>query len=337
MIINLTKLITNLTNEILIDDIVELDKKYLENTDIKDISKISVKGNIKPSNGIFEVNLNVKCTLTLICSISLKDVKYDINININETIGDENDDIDLEENNKIINNTIDLIPIIWQNILLEVPLKVIGPNVDRSKLHGDGWKLITDEEELKEYRYYHKYWKKRGIVDEDIIELFDLGYDYKNDCITFPVRDVKGNCLFVAKRSVKTKRFNYPKGVDKPLYGLYALHYTGIHRFLNAVYITESMIDCILLWQAGKNAVALNGTGSALQFKQLNSLPCRHFILATDNDEAGERARAKIQKNVRNKLITEIQFPATIKDVGDLGKAGRFDDIKNIEQWEVFY
>ena len=145
MIINLTKLITNLTNEILIDDIVELDKKYLENTDIKDISKISVKGNIKPYNGIFEVNLNVKCTLTLICSISLKDVKYDINININETIGDENDDIDLEENNKIINNTIDLIPIIWQNILLEVPLKVISPDVKPENIKGDGWKFITEE------------------------------------------------------------------------------------------------------------------------------------------------------------------------------------------------
>ena len=194
----------------------------------------------------------------------------------------------------------------------------------------------VSEEELDEYRYYHNYWKERGITDENIIELFDLGYDYKNDCITFPVRDVKGNCLFVAKRSVKTKWFNYPKGVDKPLYGLYELHYTGIHRFLNAVYITESMIDCILLWQAGKNAVALNGTGSALQFKQLNNLPCRHFILATDNDEAGERARAKIRKNVPRKLITEIQFPPTIKDIGDLGKAGRFDDIKHIEQLEVF-
>ena len=145
MIINLTKLITNLTNEILIDDIVELDKKYLENTDIKDISKISVKGSIKPSNGIFEVNLNVKCTLTLICSISLKDVKYDINININETIGEENDDIDLEENNKIINNTIDLIPIIWQNILLEVPLKVISPDVKPENIKGDGWKFVTEE------------------------------------------------------------------------------------------------------------------------------------------------------------------------------------------------
>ena len=197
----------------------------------------------------------------------------------------------------------------------------------------------VSEEELDEYRYYHNYWKERGITDDDIIELFDLGYDYKNDCITFPVRDVQGNCLFVAKRSVKTKWFNYPKGVDKPLYGLYELFNTyGGSRGnkKNHIFITESMIDCILLWQAGKYAVALNGTGSELQFEQLNKLPSRHFILATDNDEAGEKARAKLRKNVKNKLITEIQFPATIKDIGDLGKAGRFDDIKHIEQWEVF-
>ena len=202
---------------------------------------------------------------------------------------------------------------------------LVNSNFDKSN-------LLVSEEELKEYRYYHKYWKKRGIIDEDIIELFDLGYDYKNDCITFPVRDVNGNCLFVAKRSVKTKWFNYPKGVDKPLYGLYELHYTGIHRFLNAVYITESMIDCILLWQAGKNAVALNGTGSALQFKQLNSLPCRHFILATDNDEAGERAREKLRKNIKNKIITEINFPPYRKDIGECTQ----EEIANITRWEVF-
>ena len=202
---------------------------------------------------------------------------------------------------------------------------LVNSNFDKSN-------LLVSEEELKEYRYYHKYWKKRGIIDADIIELFDLGYDYKNDCITFPVRDVNGNCLFVAKRSVKTKWFNYPKGVDKPLYGLYELHYTGIHRFLNAVYITESMIDCILLWQAGKNAVALNGTGSALQFKQLNSLPCRHFILATDNDEAGERAREKLRKNIKNKIITEINFPPYRKDIGECTQ----EEIANITRWEVF-
>ena len=145
MIINLTKLITNIANEIVIDEKITLDKKYLKNTDIKDISEISVKGNIKPDNDNFIVNLNVKCTLTLTCSISLKDVLYDIDININELIGEDNEYMDFEENNKIINNTIDLIPIIWQNILVEVPLKVISDDVKSENLQGDGWKFITEE------------------------------------------------------------------------------------------------------------------------------------------------------------------------------------------------
>ena len=146
MFINLTKLITNLSDEIKIDDEITIDKSYLEKTDIKDISKIKVNGKIRPFETNFELNLNVKCTLTLICSISLKDVKYDIDININEVIGEENEDVELEENNKIINNSIDLIPIIWQNIILEVPLKVISPDVKQENIKGDGWRFITDEE-----------------------------------------------------------------------------------------------------------------------------------------------------------------------------------------------
>ena len=146
MIINLTKLITNLSKELLIDDEIDIDKSYLENTDIKDISKVKVKGKIVPFQNNFEISLNIKCTLTLICSISLKDVKYDININVNETIGEDSEDTELEENNKIINNSIDLIPIIWQNIILEVPLKVVSPDVDVKNIQGDGWKFITEEE-----------------------------------------------------------------------------------------------------------------------------------------------------------------------------------------------
>ena len=140
----------------------------------------------------------------------------------------------------------------------------------------------VSEEELDSYRYYHPYWEKRGIVNKDIIELFDLGYDKKTDCITFPVRDISGHCLFVARRSVKCKMFNYPKDVEKPLYGLYELYrmLAGgrgsakmnwkplLMTLIGDVFVTESMIDCILLWQAGFYAVALNGTGSGLQFKE---------------------------------------------------------------------
>ena len=102
------------------------------------------------------------------------------------------------------------------------------------------------------------------------------------------------------------------------------------------LYITESMIDCILLRQGYHYAVALNGTGSELQYEQLRKLPIRHFILATDNDKAGRLAKDKIRQNVKGKLITEIEFPEDIKDVGDLGKAGRFEEIQSIRDWEVF-
>ncbi len=149
MIINLTKLITKLTDKVIIDDEVEIDKSYLKNTDIKNISKVKVKGDITSYQNQYELNLNIKCTLTLTCSISLKDVKYDINIDVNEVIGEDEESADIEENNKIINNTIDLIPIIWQNIILEVPLKVISPDVKSKNIKGDGWRFITDEEAME--------------------------------------------------------------------------------------------------------------------------------------------------------------------------------------------
>ena len=205
---------------------------------------------------------------------------------------------------------------------------------------------FVTEEELDEYRWTHPYWAKRGITDDRIIELFDLGFDKKTNCITFPVRDEHGNCLFVARRNVYTKWFNYPQGVEKPLYGLYELHIlqqmvdkplvvtSGIltAKPIKEVFICESMIDCILLWQYGHYTVALNGLGNELQFKQLNQLPCRKFILATDNDEAGQRARERLKTHIRCKMISEIRFPEGIKDIGECSP----EQIKNIKNWEEY-
>ena len=223
---------------------------------------------------------------------------------------------------------------------------------ERKKPQKEAHKYVS-EDELDSYRYYHKYWTQRGIIDDDIIELFDLGYDQRTNCITFPVRDIDGNCLFVARRNVSTKWFNYPKDVDKPLYGVYELnklcttqHTTEfmfddntitfpkgvLYQYPEQIYITESMIDCILLWQADKCAIALNGTGSREQIEKLRKLPVRQYVLATDNDEAGKKARQKLRRALSNKLITEIDFPKDIKDIGECTK----EQIENIERWEVF-
>lgn len=188
------------------------------------------------------------------------------------------------------------------------------------------------EDELDNYRWTHPYWAERGIIDDEIIELFDLGYDKQTRCITFPVRDRHGNCEFVAKRSVDTKFFQYPPGVSKPLYGLYELRTSGIQTKTKEVMLCESMIDCILLWQSNHPALALNGLGNDRQFRQLRNLDVRHIVLATDNDKAGKEARERIRKYVQNKIFSEIIFPEGIKDIGECNR----QQIDNILQWEKY-
>ena len=190
----------------------------------------------------------------------------------------------------------------------------------------------VSEEELDKYRYYHSYWDKRGITDKDLIELFDLGFDEKTNCITFPVRDVNGNCLFVARRSVKYKYFNYPEGVEKPLYGLYELYKIGAFekyqivkldgsaKGINELIVCESMLDALTCWQYGRCAVALNGTGDPQQFKALKDLPCRELIVATDNDNAGNKAFEHIRQSVTNKLVYRYEIPRIKRDNGKVTK-----------------
>lgn len=193
------------------------------------------------------------------------------------------------------------------------------------------------EEELDKYRYYHSYWTKRKITNERLIDLFDLGYDSETDCITMPNRDTDGNCVFVARRSVKTKYFNYPQGVEKPVYGLYELTKVGVINYHNmygtSVYpddiiICESMIDALTCWQYGKYAVALNGLGTASQIRALRSAPFRHYIIATDMDEAGIKARNHLAKQLSNKIVTYYKWDINkAKDINDMSKE-MFDNLQ---------
>lgn len=189
----------------------------------------------------------------------------------------------------------------------------------------DNQDTFISDEELDKYRYIHPYMYERKM-DDRVIEIFDVGYDKETECITFPIRDKNGNCLFIARRSVNTKFFSYPQGVEKPLYGLYELY--QLDEFPKEIYICESMIDAITIWtHCDKYAVALNGLGNDLQFSQLNNMPNRTFILATDNDSAGIKARIRLKKYITNKIIKEIILPSNRKDINEC-TYNEFENIK---------
>lgn len=168
------------------------------------------------------------------------------------------------------------------------------------------------EEELDKYRYIHPYMYERGLTDE-IIERFDIGYDRERKEITFPVRDIEGRCVFVAGRSVKSKFFRLPKGLDKPVYQSYRFN-SGKYR---TAYITESFLNCLTCWKYDKPAMAMIGTGNQKQYEILNKLPVREYILAFDPDEAGKKATERFRKNVHGKIIKELVYPDN-RDINDL-------------------
>ncbi len=145
MIIDLLPLINNRNSSIDINEFVSIPNEYYKDTDIRELSKISVKGNIKElSDDVFNLNITVSGAMVLPCALSLEDVDYPFEISIDEEVGFGDD---FEKNYKIISNTLDILPILWENIVLEIPSRVVKDNA-KIKTEGDGW-CLTSEEELK--------------------------------------------------------------------------------------------------------------------------------------------------------------------------------------------
>ena len=141
MNIDITRLNSNIDSNILVDINYEFNKDELKGTDLISC-KCNIKGEIfKSITEELAVNLNVEGLMILPCSVTLKPVEYPFNIEINGEIGEILDNFD-----KNYKNTIDIFPIIWENILMEIPMRVVSDEAKDYKIEGEGWKLVTEEE-----------------------------------------------------------------------------------------------------------------------------------------------------------------------------------------------
>ncbi len=143
MNIDLSLLHSQTIKEIKIDGIYSIPKEYYTDNTVIKAENINVIGKVYMSQSIDDIDelvdhIQAKITGCLIIedSISLEPLEYPISI--------EYDDI-LEENCKKNENTLDIFQFLWENIVLEIPLQFTKVE-DLSKFHGDGWRLISEEE-----------------------------------------------------------------------------------------------------------------------------------------------------------------------------------------------
>lgn len=122
----------------------------------------------------------------------------------------------------------------------------------------EGQVASMDEEEIETYHRNlmssskaQEYLRGR-CVSRDVMEIYNLGFDPKEDVVLFPVYTRRGEVLFYKSRSLKGKRFFNAKEVDKTaaVYGLYQTLEAEIPADAE-IWLVESEIDALSLVSRG--------------------------------------------------------------------------------------
>ena len=145
MIFDLIRLKNNVVKVIDINSDITFSKEQFEGTDLIDLKNVHVTGNFtKDSMDDIYLSLSVSGIMVLPCAISLEEVSHNFEFCIDDKLENVLEEL---KNDKKVENTIDILPIIWENILMEIPMRVVSPNAKPEKLKGDGWQFVTEQKD----------------------------------------------------------------------------------------------------------------------------------------------------------------------------------------------
>lgn len=116
-----------------IDELVEIPNEYYIKMGVNRMDKVRVKGSalVNFENNII-LNLELSGIFIIPCQISFEDVECPFNALVEEEI---------DENTLKDDFYLDLLDILWENIVLEIPMRVVKEGVKIENLQGEGWEL----------------------------------------------------------------------------------------------------------------------------------------------------------------------------------------------------
>ena len=119
-------------------------KSVYENTDIRALKNLAVKGEItKTLDQDFLLSAHLTGSMILPDARTLEDVVLPLDISIEEKISETNEEIaEYFEKDK---NILDIMGILWENIVLEVPISI--STSEKTHEEGNGWELVEEKKE----------------------------------------------------------------------------------------------------------------------------------------------------------------------------------------------
>lgn len=136
-----------------IDEMIRIDEIKETDPSIREVSPIHVLGRADIDSTKITFHLRIEGHLILPCSRTLVDVFYPINVETTETflLQDSENSTD-DEVHQLNGDCIDLLPIIREIVLLEVPMQVFCEDVNSegaAPQSGNDWEVVHEDDQTK--------------------------------------------------------------------------------------------------------------------------------------------------------------------------------------------
>ncbi|MGM0902600.1 MAG: YceD family protein [Bacillota bacterium] len=132
-----------------VDEYVRVDEIKEVEKSIRQVSPMHIKGRVDISATKVTFHIRIEGYLILPCSRTLVDVKYPVNVETTETFLLDTPEYETEEEmHQVQGDVIDLMPVIREILVLEVPMQVFcedDQSKDGAPQSGKDWEVIQDE------------------------------------------------------------------------------------------------------------------------------------------------------------------------------------------------
>jgi uncharacterized protein len=136
-----------------IDEIIQVDEIKEDDPTIREVSPMHITGRGDIDSTKVTFHLKIEGHLILPCSRTLVDVLLPINVETTETFLLQGSVYETEEEvYQVKDDVIDLMPIIREILLLEVPMQVFCEDVDSEEAapqSGKDWEVVHEEDQSK--------------------------------------------------------------------------------------------------------------------------------------------------------------------------------------------
>jgi uncharacterized protein len=136
-----------------IDEIIRVDEIKEDDPTIREVSPMHITGRGDIDSTKVTFHLKIEGHLILPCSRTLVDVELPVNVETTETFLLQGSEYETEgEAFQVKGDTLDLLPIIREILLLEVPMQVFCEDVNRedsAPQSGMDWEVIHEEDQSK--------------------------------------------------------------------------------------------------------------------------------------------------------------------------------------------